>query len=172
MGFLSQGPEGQGWECWGREAGEPLSVLGALPGNRGPAWPPGHSHTRGCLQQAPPHCAPSMHTGECPEHRGSRDRAARPLPGSPVDKQASAPSGGGLAVSAPRTPARKWLERGGQAAEPESRAVQRSARGCGRGPTIRLLNIRLGFLSQLGLLLSVPFQERFHVLGHWGANRG
>lgn len=66
----------------------------------------------------------------------------------------------------PRAPARKWLERGGQAAEPESRAVQRSARGCGRGPTIRLLNIRLGFLSQLGLLLSVPFQERFHVLGH------
>lgn len=41
----------------------------------------------------------------------------------------------------------------------------------GRGPTIRLLNIRLGFLSQLGLLLSVPFQERFHMLRHWGANR-
>lgn len=38
-------------------------------------------------------------------------------------------------------------------------------------PTIRLLNIRLGFLSQLGLLLSVPFQELSHVLCHWGANR-
>ena len=58
---------------------------------------------------------------------------------------------------------------GGRAGE-QSCAAQRP--GCGRGPTIRLLNIRLGFLSQLGLLLSVPFQERFHVLGHWGANTG
>lgn len=42
--------------------------------------------------------------------------------------------------------------------------------GC-RGPTIWLFNIRLGFLSQFGLLLTVPFQKLFYVLCHWGANR-
>lgn len=160
MGMLGEG----GWgtlEC----AGGPAREL--RPGLAPRALP-----HQGMPPAGPLHCTPSMHTGECTEHRGGRDRAARPLPGSLVDKQTSAPSGGGLAVSDPRAPAQKWLERGGQAAEPESRAVQRSTRGCGRGPTIRLLNIRLGFLSQLGLLLSVPFQERFHVLGHWGANRG
>lgn len=39
------------------------------------------------------------------------------------------------------------------------------------GPTIWLFNIRLGFLSQFGLLLTVPFQKLFYVLCHWGANR-
>lgn len=38
-------------------------------------------------------------------------------------------------------------------------------------PTIVLLDIGLGFLSQFGLLLIVPFQEFFNVLSHWETNR-
>lgn len=70
-------------------------------------------------------------------------------------------------VSVP-PPAQKRLERG-PGGHDGSRAVQRQRPGC-RGPTIWLFNIRLGFLSQFGLLLTVPFQKLFYVLGHWGAN--
>lgn len=71
-------------------------------------------------------------------------------------------------VSVP-PPAQKRLEK---ARRPwlKSRAVQRQRPGC-RGPTIWLFNIRLGFLSQFGLLLTVSFQKLFYVLCHWGANR-
>ena len=81
-------------------------------------------------------------------------------------------SGGGLMVSAPRPcPAQKRLDRGQAAEAREQSCADAAHRGCGRGPTIWLLNIRLGFLSQLGLLLSVSLQKLFHVLCHWGANR-
>lgn len=42
----------------------------------------------------------------------------------------------------------------------------------GAAPTIVLLGVGLGFLSQFGFLLSVPFQELSNVPCHWETNKG